>query len=169
VGIGYLEKMRTYETSNREKKQMVNIYLVSAIPNSFLTRFQKTHIHKLEESLVLRNIAHPDFYQDYDDTTAPYRLHSLDDKHHVQTVVAIGHDSTAQLISKRLTKYNGSFNFQPIPFEVKANRIEINLKPSDIVVACVFVPPRRLTEGEVWKEEEILAMPIEWLKITFED
>jgi len=34
------------------------------------------------------------------------------------------------------------------------------------LIVGMFTPPRRLGEGEVWTEEEILAMPINWVRVV---
>ena len=69
----------------------------------------------------------------------------------VEIVSYVGHDSTAELFSTRLES------------AIAANRGESTL--NDLVIIGSFTPPRRLANGEVWSEEEILAMPIKWLKI----
>ena len=63
----------------------------------------------------------------------------------------VGHDSTAALFNERV----GS--------NIAANRGEATL--DDLVVIGSFTPSRRLANGEMWTEEEILAMPIKWLII----
>lgn len=69
----------------------------------------------------------------------------------VEIVSYVGHDSTAALFNERVSS------------NVFANRNEATL--DDLVIIGSFAPPRRLANGEVWTEEEILAMPIKWLII----
>ncbi len=69
----------------------------------------------------------------------------------VEIVSYVGHDSTAALFNERVSS------------NVSANRGEATL--DDLVIIGSFAPPRRLANGEVWTEEEILAMPIKWLII----
>jgi hypothetical protein len=63
----------------------------------------------------------------------------------------VGHDSTAALFNERISS------------NVATHRGEATL--DDLIIIGSFTPPRRLANGEVWTEEEILAMPIKWLII----
>lgn len=69
----------------------------------------------------------------------------------VEIVSYVGHDSTAALFNERV----GS--------NITANRGEATL--NDLVIIGSFTPSRRLANGEVWSEEEVLSMPIKWLII----
>lgn len=66
----------------------------------------------------------------------------------------VGHESTAKLFSEKLG------------LDIQVNRQNITLSTGDILIAGMFTPPRRLNEGEVWTESEILAMPINWVKVA---
>ena len=66
----------------------------------------------------------------------------------------VGHDSTAKLFSEKLG------------LDIQSNRQNIILLPNEALIAGMFTPPRRLGEGEVWTEEEILAMPINWVRVV---
>lgn len=66
----------------------------------------------------------------------------------------VGHDSTAKLFSEKLL------------LNIGANRKNVELSVGDVLVVGMFTPPRRLNEGEVWTEGEILAMPINWVKVA---
>ena len=66
----------------------------------------------------------------------------------------VGHDSTAKLFSEKLG------------LDIQSNRQNIILLPIEALIAGMFTPPRRLGEGEVWTEEEILAMPINWVRVV---
>ena len=65
----------------------------------------------------------------------------------------VGHDSTAKLFSEKLG------------LDIQFNRQNIILLPNEALIVGMFTPPRRLGEGEVWTEEEILAMPINWVRV----
>lgn len=69
----------------------------------------------------------------------------------VEIVSYVGHDSTAALFNERVSS------------NVSANRGEATL--DDLIIIGSFAPSRRLANGEVWTEEEILVMPIKWLII----
>ena len=66
----------------------------------------------------------------------------------------VGHDSTARLFSEKLG------------LDIQSNRQNIILLPNEALIVGMFTPPRRLGEGEVWTEEEILAMPINWVRVV---
>ena len=65
----------------------------------------------------------------------------------------VGNDSTAKLFSEKLG------------LDIQFNRQNIILLPNEALIVGMFTPPRRLGEGEVWTEEEILAMPINWVRV----
>lgn len=65
-------------------------------------------------------------------------------------VSAVGHASTADALS-RLTGLN-----------IQANRIAVAPAPGDVLIVAAVRTPRRLGEGQVYTEEEILAMPVVW-------
>jgi len=64
---------------------------------------------------------------------------------------AIGHLSTAELLSARLG------------VNVPVNRIQV--PPGAEYIVCLFVSPRRLTEGERWTEEDILNFNINYILV----
>jgi hypothetical protein len=64
---------------------------------------------------------------------------------------AIGHLSTAELLSARLG------------VNVPVNRIQVPSGAEYIV--CLFVSPRRLAEGERWTEEDILQFDINYILV----
>jgi hypothetical protein len=68
-------------------------------------------------------------------------------------VSAVGHQSTAQILSELLDI--------PIPF----NRIQIKLMPNDIII--VFQLLTRLDEGKVLTKEEISSLPFKFFLIFF--
>jgi len=45
------------------------------------------------------------------------------------------------------------------------NREQVELNLGDVLVVGLFTPPRRLPEGQLWTEGEILAMPINWVLV----
>ena len=63
-------------------------------------------------------------------------------------VSAIGHESTAQVVSKLLQT------------EVPQNRIQLKLEKGDTLV--VFQLLKRLEEGKVLSEEELKSLPYTW-------
>ena len=66
-------------------------------------------------------------------------------------ISAIGHLSTAELLSARLG------------VTVPVNRVQV---PSGTeYVVCLFVSPRRLAEGEKWLEEDILNFNINYILV----
>ena len=64
---------------------------------------------------------------------------------------AIGHLSTAELLSTRLG------------VNVPVNRIQVPSGAGYLV--CLFVSPRRLAEGERWTEEDILQFDINYILV----
>lgn len=69
---------------------------------------------------------------------------------------AIGHDSTANVISVRLG------------IEVKKARINVVPSDGDLLIVAAFTPPRRLEEGELFTEEEILAFDLAFCQIVWD-
>ena len=63
----------------------------------------------------------------------------------------IGHQSFAEI----LTFQTG--------IEIPVNRSQADL--SQQIIAALVTTPRRLAEGEKWTEQEILAMPIQWVLV----
>ena len=61
-------------------------------------------------------------------------------------ISAIGHESTARFLSKRLG----------IP--IKANRIQVKLREKDYAIVCQIM--KRLPEGAVLSEEELEKVPV---------
>lgn len=70
-------------------------------------------------------------------------------------ISAVGHQSTAHILSEKLGLH------------IAMNRIQVNPQVGDILIIAAFVPPRRLAEGEMYTEEEILNMEIRFCKISF--
>lgn len=68
---------------------------------------------------------------------------------------AVGHASTAQVLSEKLG----------IPVEM--NRFSVAPTNGDILIVGAFTPPRRLNEGELFSEAEILACPVNFCLIRF--
>ncbi len=69
----------------------------------------------------------------------------------VEWTSALGHLSTAELLSARLG------------VNVPVNRIQVPSGAEYIV--CLFVSPRRLAEGERWTEEDILNFNINYILV----
>ena len=67
-------------------------------------------------------------------------------------VSAIGHESTAKIVSSRLG------------ILVPVNRVSIQLKPSDVLV--VFQLLTRLPEGKILTEDEIKQVQVKWFLVT---
>ena len=66
-------------------------------------------------------------------------------------ISAIGHESTAKIISQRLG------------IDVKPNRIQIKMKEGDM--AIVFQLLQRLPEGKVLSEQELQQIPVAWFMV----
>ncbi len=69
---------------------------------------------------------------------------------------AIGHDSTANVISTRLG------------IEVEKARINVVPQNSDTLIIAAFTPPRRLEEGELFTEQEILSFDLAFCRIVWD-
>jgi hypothetical protein len=67
---------------------------------------------------------------------------------------AVGHDSTAELLTRK------------IGLTVEKNRITVTPQKGDVLVVGAFVSPRRLAEGELYTEAEILTLEVKFCKIT---
>jgi hypothetical protein len=68
---------------------------------------------------------------------------------------AIGHVSTADVLARR--------GFTGLQF----NRISVSPQAGDELLVAAFTPTRRLGEGELFTEEEILSFPISYGLIKF--
>ena len=68
-----------------------------------------------------------------------------------QFISAVGHESTAKIISQKLG------------MEVKPNRIMVKMKEGDI--AIVFQLLQRLPEGKVLSEQELQQIPAAWFMV----
>lgn len=69
----------------------------------------------------------------------------------VEWTGAIGHLSTAELLSARLG------------VDLAVNRLQVPSGAEYLV--CLFVSPRRLAEGERWSEEDILRFNINYILV----
>jgi hypothetical protein len=69
---------------------------------------------------------------------------------------AIGHDSTANVISVRLG------------IDVKKARINVVPQNGDTLIIAAFTPPRRLEEGELFSEQEILSFDLAFCRIIWD-
>lgn len=69
----------------------------------------------------------------------------------VEWTSAIGHLSTAELLSARLG------------VDLAVNRLQVPSGAEYLV--CLFVSPRRLAEGERWSEEDILRFNINYILV----
>jgi len=69
-------------------------------------------------------------------------------------ISAIGHESTANLFSRRLQA------------NIPTNRIQLEYDRESEYLIGGFILPRRLKEGELLTEEEILSLPIRWVLLT---
>jgi hypothetical protein len=69
----------------------------------------------------------------------------------VEWTSALGHLSTAELLSARLG------------VNVPVNRVQV--PAGDEYLVCLFVSPRRLAEGEKWTEEDILNFNINYILV----
>jgi hypothetical protein len=72
-----------------------------------------------------------------------------------EVVSAIGHQSTATLLSAKLGA------------NIVENRINVNPQKGDTLIIAQFTSPRRLAEGEKYTEEEILNFQINWQGIKY--
>lgn len=68
----------------------------------------------------------------------------------------VGHESFAQILSERTgVKIPVHRGQAPSPMEAFGAK----------ALVAMVQPPRRLAEGEVWTEAEVLAMPITWVLV----
>ena len=108
------------------------LYLVSAFSLNMLDFNNKNEliikIQKISEEMVKEILSKQDF------------------------VSAIGHESTARLISKKLG------------IEVPANRIQIKAKKGDKIVVLQLL--QRLPEGKVLSEQELQQIPTQWFLVS---
>jgi len=68
-------------------------------------------------------------------------------------VSAIGHEATARALSTR-TGLN-----------IEYNRITVVPGNDDVLIVAAVVTPRRLPEGELYADAEVMAMPIAWAMV----
>lgn len=112
------------------------LYILNACPNSHLTLIAST-----EDSPAEKN-----FRKLKEDEAIEYLTN-------MQFVSAVGYESTAKLLSKRLDT------------EIEANRIQAPSSGEHDYLICAFVPPRRLAVDEMYTEEEILKLALQFFLI----
>lgn len=138
------------------------IYLMNSFPNALMpTEGSALTVKGLSAKQVVNLISCPNHYADYDDNIAPHELNA-------DVISCVGHSSTADLFSKVLGAAVGAqINFNALPLDIPVNRVQANPQAGDVVVAGLFTSNRRLAEGELYSEQDILAMPIKWIMVSY--
>jgi hypothetical protein len=138
-------------------------YLLNSLPNTVLCLAlgQEAVIKSVTACTVAYAVSSSDPYAEYEDNEP--RVFSA--------TSAVGHESTAHLFSKILDdsiSIMGTYS-QPVlgSLIVPVNRVQVLPKKGDLLYCGLFTPPRRLTEGECWKETEILSFVINWIQIQY--
>lgn len=142
---------------------IMTIYLLNSFPNALMPKDgESILIEGITEKQAAMMLSVADPYSDYDDTQEQRVFDAV-------SVSAIGHYSTALLLSKRLNDAVGAtYGFKPVgSIEIPVNRISVQPQIGDVVICALFAPPSRLAEGEQWTEEQILNCPIKWVKVEF--
>jgi len=137
---------------------MPTIYLTASIPNTFLTTFKSTKIKKLTKEQFVNFVSEIDQYQDYDNNLAPLKLKK-------QIVTSLGHENVCSILSNILDN-GATLSNKSIAPRFEVNRRQIALDKSDQVLAFIFIPPRRLAEGETWTESDFNSMQIEFINLS---
>lgn len=130
-------------------------YLTASIPNSFITAFSCVKIKQLTKEQFIQAISEPDYCQDYDNNLAPLKI-----KKGLKPV--LGHQNVCDILGNILNN-GATLGFKPLIPKFEVNRVDIKLKSEDKVFCFLFIPPRRLAEGEKWTEEDFNAMEIKFL------
>jgi len=106
------------------------VYLSNAFSISMLPPNDKEHLIKIEEVSVseVKEILRNGF------------------------ISAVGHESTAHLLSEMLET------------SVESSRIQVKLEKGDVLV--IYQLLQRLPEGKVLNKEELLQLPHKWFKLT---
>lgn len=139
----------------------MTIYLLNALPNSLISHDRPTVIIPTSAQTVAYTCSKPNLYADFDDNIPPRLFNATS---------AIGHESTAHLFASVFeTAIDAHHAFQPLRgyYKIPVNRTPITPAKGDTVFCGLFTPPRRLAEGSLWTEAEILSMPINWVYIDF--
>ena len=74
----------------------------------------------------------------------------------------------AFLSEEGFTSFIGHANFADVLSAQTGISIPVNRSQADLsqpIIAALVTTPRRLAEGEKWDEQEILAMPIQWVLV----
>jgi len=86
----------------------------------------------------------------------------------VRNVTTISTDVAITFLQIGFTSFIGHANFAEILTSQTGIEIPVNRSQADLgsdILAALVTTPRRLAEGEKWTEEEILAMPIQWVLV----
>lgn len=138
-------------------------FLLNSFPNSLIPDVGDVTITAITASDVITLIAEVDYYRDWDGAQPPYILRR-------DVISCVGHESTAAMYATALGKEVGAVDAYGnllVVDGINTSRQQANPQPGDIVVAGLFTSPRRLPEGQLWSEDEIISMPIKWIKATF--
>ncbi|MCA6430155.1 MAG: hypothetical protein IM613_12040 [Cytophagales bacterium] len=139
----------------------MTIYLLNALPNSLISCYKPTVIIPTSAQTVAYGCSEADYHADFDDNIPPRVFNATS---------AIGHESTAYLFQAVFeAAIDAHHAFQPLRgyYKIPVNRTPITPIKGDTVFCGLFTPPRRLAEGSLWTEAEILSMPINWVYIDF--
>ena len=138
-------------------------FLLNSFPNSLIPAVGDVTITTINCGDVISLVAEVDYYRDWDGPQPPYILRR-------DVISCVGHQSTAAMYALVLGKEVGAvdaFGNLLVVDGISTSRQQANPQPGDIVVAGLFTSPRRLPEGQLWSEQEIINMPIKWIKATF--
>jgi len=85
-----------------------------------------------------------------------------------RNVSSISKDAAIAFLNEGFVSFIGHQSFAEILTSQTGIEIPVNRSQADLsqpIIAALVTTPRRLKEGEKWDEQEILAMPIQWVLV----
>jgi hypothetical protein len=155
IGFEFYVLPSYYYIQRTMRFSIMTCYLTASIPNSFLTAFKCVKIKSLTKEQFIQAVSEPDYEADYDDTLPPLKLKK-------KFVMSLGHQNVCDILSSILDN-GATLGFKPLIPKFEVNRIDIKLESGDGVFCFLFIPPRRLAEGERWNESDFNNMEIKFL------
>jgi hypothetical protein len=138
------------------------IYLINSLPNSLMPKEgQELLVKGISIGEVIDLLTEENPYLSYDDNVIPHSLKK-------NVISHVGHLSTALLYGEVMGREIGAHSYGGLtPIKVEVSREMVVPIPGDVLVCGLFTSNRRLGEGELYAEEEVLAMQIKWVMVQY--
>ncbi len=146
-------------------------YLMNSLPNSLLFSVLEkgATLTEVTPLTVAFSIGEPNYSADYDGETPPIMWEREG------VVSAVGHESTVELFEQVLERAVGAtYCGEPlvgatgslkIPFSEQ--RLTVVPEAGDTLYCGLLCSQARLEKSRLYTEEELLALPLRWLKVQF--